>query len=329
MLSHQIPNPKSQRLRLVFMGTPDFAVPSLQVLIDRHAPVVGVFTQPDQPSGRGMVMRAPPVKMLAESHGIPVFQPAKLRVPGVLEQLQVWQPDLIIVAAYGKILPNAILDLPPQGCINVHASLLPKYRGAGPIQWAIARGESETGITIMRISERMDSGDILLQKAISITINDTGGTLHDKLAQLGAVALHEALQFLQQGQLLARPQNEAEVTYAPLIKKEDGRIDWSREAVVIERHIRAFNPWPSAYTTINGKLLKIFAAQVESQPHSASATPGSIIEVTPVSLVIATGTEALALTEVQLEGKKRLPIEDFLRGYPVSAGLMLGADSRS
>jgi methionyl-tRNA formyltransferase len=306
------------------MGTPDFAVPSLQILIDRGFPVIGVFTQPDQPSGRGMAMHAPPVKRLAEEHGIPVFQPAKLRVPEVREQLHAWQPDLIVVAAYGKILPNVILDLPPQGCINVHASLLPKYRGAGPIQWAIARGESETGITIMRISERMDSGDILLQKVIPISPQDTGGTLHDKLAQLGAVALDDALTLLQQGKLIARPQNEAEVTYAPLIKKEDGRIDWHREAVVIERHIRAFNPWPSAYTTINGKLLKIFAAQVEPQVNSTSQAPGSILEVTPVSLIIATGTTALALTEVQLEGKKRLAIEEFLRGHPLSPGMRLG-----
>lgn len=323
MSSNQIPDPKPQRL--VFMGTPDFAVPSLKILIDRGLSVVGVFTQPDQPSGRGMAMHAPPVKVLAESHGIPVFQPAKLRMPGVLEQLQAWHPDLIVVAAYGKILPNAILDLPPQGCINVHASLLPKYRGAGPIQWTIARGESETGITIMRISERMDSGDILLQKAIPITAQDTGGTLHDKLAQLGAVALDEALQLLQEGKLIARPQNEAEVTYAPLIKKEDGRIDWSREAVVIEHHIRAFNPWPSAYTTVNGKLLKIFAAQVEPQTRDTALAPGTIIKITPVSLVIATGAGALALSEVQLEGKKRLAIEEFLRGYPLSSDARLGS----
>jgi methionyl-tRNA formyltransferase len=274
-------------------------------------------------------MHAPPVKVLAESHGIPVFQPAKLRVPGVLEQLHAWQPDLIVVTAYGKILPNSILDLPPQGCINVHASLLPKYRGAGPIQWAIARGETETGITIMRISEQMDSGDILLQKTIAIAPDDTGGSLHDKLARLGAEALGEALSLLKQGQLVARQQTETDVTYAPLIKKEDGRIDWSREAVVIERHIRAFNPWPSAYTTVHGKLLKIFAARVESQPRLSSAAPGTITETTPVSLAIATGAGALALTEVQLEGKKRLPIEEFLRGYPLTPGLVLGSEARS
>ncbi len=329
MSSYQLPTPNSQLLRVVFMGTPDFAVPSLQKLLAGEDIVVGVMTQPDQPSGRGMAMRAPPVKLLAASRGIPVFQPAKLRVPGVLEQLHVWHPDLIIVAAYGKILPNAILDLPPLGCINVHASLLPKYRGAGPIQWAIARGETETGITIMRISERMDSGDMLLQKAIPIAPDDTGGSLHDKLAQFGADTLGEALRLLKQGQLVARPQNEADATYAPLIKKEDGRIDWSREAIVIERHIRAFNPWPSAYTTVNGKLLKIFAAHVESHSRHSSAAPGTITEITPVSLVVATGAEALALTEVQLEGKKRLPIEEFLRGYSLAPGLTLGSETRS
>ncbi len=316
-------------MRLVFMGTPDFAVPSLQVLITGNDPVVGVFTQPDQPAGRGMAMHAPPVKTLAESRGIPVFQPAKLRVSGVLEQLRAWQPDLIVVAAYGKILPNSILNLPPQGCINVHASLLPKYRGAGPIQRAIAQGETETGITIMRISERMDSGDILLQKAMPISPQDTGGLLHDRLAQLGADTLGEALRLLKDGRLVARPQNEAEVTYAPLIKKEDGRIDWTQSATVIERRIRAFNPWPSAYTTVNGKMLKIFSAQVEPHVRPGSATPGTITEVTPVSLCVVTGAGVLALTEIQLEGKKRLPIEDFLRGYPLSPDLILGADSRS
>jgi methionyl-tRNA formyltransferase len=307
------------------MGTPEFAVPSLQTLLTGEDQVVGVVTQPDQPSGRGMALHAPPVKVLATAHNVPVFQPAKLREPGVLEQLQAWQPDLIVVAAYGKILPSAILTLPPHGCINVHASLLPQYRGAAPIQWAIARGESETGVTIMRISERMDTGDILLQKAIPITDTDTGGTLHDKLSQLGAEALREALRLLKQGQLVARPQNEAEATYAPLIKKEDGRIDWNQDAVTIARRIRAFNPWPSAYTTLHGKLLKILAARPQqSHPH-LSSPPGTTIEVTPVSLVVATGAGCLSLEEIQLEGKKRLPIEEFLKGSHLTPGLALGA----
>lgn len=320
-LQSPIPSP----LRLVFMGTPEFAVPSLRVLLNGEDPVVGVVTQPDQPAGRGMSLHAPPIKALATSHNVPVFQPTKLRVPGVLEQLQAWQPDLIVVAAYGKILSTSILTLPPLGCINVHASLLPKYRGAGPIQWAIARGETETGITIMGISKRMDSGDILLQKMIPIAHNDTGGTLHDKLAQLGAEALKEAISLLKHGHLVAHPQNEAEATYAPLIKKEDGRIDWSQNAVTIERRIRAFNPWPSAYTTLSGKLLKIIAARVEEAlPHS-SIVPGTVIEITPVSLSVATGAGVLSLIEVQLEGKRRLPVEEFLKGHRLEPGLVLGS----
>jgi methionyl-tRNA formyltransferase len=315
-------------MRLVFMGTPDFAVPSLQTLLEGEDHVVGVIAQPDQPAGRGMALRAPPVKRLAQVHHLPVFQPTKLRAPEVLAQLHAWQPDLIVVAAYGKILPTTILTLPPHGCINVHASLLPKYRGAAPIQWSIACGETETGITIMRISEQMDAGDILLQKAIAIADSDTGGTLHNKLAALGAQALREALTLLKQGQLIARSQNEAEATYAPLIKKEDGRINWSEDAVTIERRIRAFNPWPSAYTTLDSKLLKIFAAQVVKQEEAgkpaAQFSPGTVVAVTVESLIVAVGADFLALNEVQLEGKKRLLIGEFLKGYRLAPGLVLG-----
>lgn len=306
------------------MGTPEFAVPSLQALLDSDDSVVGVFTQPDQPSGRGMVLHAPPVKVLATAHALPVFQPAKLREPDVLEQLRLWQPDLIVVVAYGKMLPQAILALPPLGCINVHASLLPKYRGAAPIQWAIARGERETGVTIMRISERMDAGDVFLQKTIPIAATDTGGSLHDKLAVLGASALIETLRLLKAGLVKAHPQNEAEATYAPLIAKEDGHIDWRQDADTIERRIRAFNPWPSAYTTVHGKHLKLFAARGEPSSFYPPSPPGTVVEVTPVSLVVATGSGVLALEEVQLQGKKRLPVTEFLKGYRIEPGLVLG-----
>jgi methionyl-tRNA formyltransferase len=305
------------------MGTPEFAVPSLQVLLDGQDVVVGVVTQPDQPSGRGMILHAPPVKKLAEAYQVPVFQPAKLRTPEALEPFRAWQPDLIVVAAYGRMLPNSVLTLPPLGCINVHASLLPKYRGAAPIQWAIAEGEEETGVTIMRISERMDTGDILLQKAIPIEADDTGGSLHDKLSTLGAEALRETLQLLKQGQLLARPQNEADATYTPIIKKEDGRIDWRLSAITIERRIRAFNPWPSAYTTFGGKLLKVFKAHLEAQPLRTHVNPGTVTEVSPVHLLVATGDGQLSLLEVQLEGKRRMPIEEFLRGHPIQQGALL------
>jgi methionyl-tRNA formyltransferase len=312
-------------LRLVFMGTPEFAVPSLHALLAGEDTVVGVVTQPDQPSGRGMVLHAPPVKVLAADHHVPVFQPAKLREPGVLERLQAWQPELIVVVAYGKILPPSILTLPTYGCINVHASLLPKYRGAAPIQWAIVRGEGETGITIMCISERMDAGDILLQKILPIAAHETGGSLHDTLSQLGAEALTEALTLLKQGRLIPRPQNEADVTYAPQIKKEDGRVDWNQDANSMERRVRAFNPRPSAYTMLHGKLLKIFAATpAHVFPHPLPP-PGTVVEVTPTSLLVATRASCLALTEVQLEGKKRMAVEEFLKGHPLKPGTLLGA----
>ena len=315
----------TQPLRLVFMGTPDFAVPSLQALLDGEDTVVGVCTQPDQPAGRGMVLRPSPVKVCALAHQVPVFQPPKLRsVPEVLEQLTTWHPDLIVIAAYGKILPTTILDLPLHGCINVHASLLPKYRGAAPIQWAIADGEAETGITIMQVSQQMDAGDILLQKATPITPHETGGSLHDKLATLGAEALSEALALFKQKKLVAQPQDEAQVTYAALIKKEDGRIDWTQDAVRIERRIRAFHPWPSAFTTVQGKLLKIYSARVEQSPVSSSV-PGTMLASAPDQLLIATGSGALALEEVQLAGKKRLPIAAFLKGHPQTPGTVFGA----
>ena len=314
----------TQPLRLVFMGTPDFAVPSLRALLDGEDAVVGVCTQPDQPAGRGMALRPSPVKVCALEHQVPVFQPPKLRrVPAVLAQLTSWQPDLIVIAAYGKILPPPILDLPPHGCINVHASLLPKYRGAAPIQWAIADGETETGITVMQVSQQMDAGAILLQKATPITHSETGGSLHDKLAVLGAEALREALALFRQDKLVARPQDETQVSYAALIKKEDGRIDWSQDASSIERRIRAFHPWPSAFTTGQGKLLKIYSARLEQSPISPAA-PGSVLASAPNQLLIATGSGALALEEVQLAGKKRLPIAAFLKGYPQAPGTVFG-----
>lgn len=305
------------------MGTPAFAVPSLRTLLAGEDVVVGVVTQPDQPAGRGMVVHAPPVKVLAQASGVPVFQPAKLRAPGVLDHLKAWAPDLIIVAAYGKMLPSDVLTLPPYGCINVHASLLPKYRGAAPIQWAIVAGEQETGVTIMRISERMDAGDILLQRSIPLAPDETGGSLHNKLATLGADTLRDALVLLRQGKLVAQPQEESQATYAPLIKKEDGRIDWRQDATSIERRIRAFSPWPSTFTFLHGKLLKIFSAQIDTRA-SSPAAPGAVVEVSPTGLLVATGAGCLSLREVQLEGKKRLPVAEFLKGFPLAPGIVLG-----
>ena len=232
----------SRPLRLVFMGTPEFAVPALQALLESEDTVVGVVCQPDKPAGRRLDLHAPPVKDCARVHAVPVFQPQNIRTPEALEHLHGWRPDLIVIAAYGKIIPKTMLDLPLCGCINIHASLLPKYRGAAPMQWAIAQGETHSGITIMQVNEQLDAGDILLQKSVALRPDETGGSLHDTLAALGAQALLAALTLFKQGKLVATPQDQAAVTYAPLLKKEDGEIDWTRSAVNIERRIRAYHP---------------------------------------------------------------------------------------
>ena len=318
----------SRPLRLVFMGTPDFAVPSLQALLDGEDEVVGVISQPDKPAGRRMVLHAPPVKVCALAHGVPIFQPDSIRTDDVIERLRTWRPDLIVVVAYGKILPAAVLALPRGGCINVHASLLPEYRGAAPIQWAIARGETRTGVTIMQINEKMDAGDILLQKTVVLKSDETGGSLHDTLANLGSHALVEAIRGLKTGRLTAVPQDESAATYAPRLRKEDGEIDWSRPAVQIERRIRAFHPWPSAYTWLAGKRLKILAAHVQNgerrDSRSPSTAPGTIIDLHDDFLSIATGDRNLGIGAVQLQGKKALPIAAFVKGHRLVPGDRLG-----
>ena len=309
-------------MRLVFFGTPDFAVPSLRALLaSRHA-VVGVVCQPDRPAGRGQHLAVPPVKRVAAEAGVPVLQPEKVRTVEFLDALRAWMPELIVVAAYGRILPAAILDLPPHGCVNVHASLLPKYRGAAPIQWAILRGEPATGITIMQMVEEMDAGGILLQRDTAIGPAETGGELQTRLAQLGADLLLEALDRLEGGTLRPTPQDEAAATFAPMIHKEDGRIDWSRPAVEIARAVRAFNPWPSAFTTLGGKVLKIHSAHaVEGR---ATPIPGTVLAVAD-GLAVATGKGRLVVGELQVEGRKRLLVRDFVRGGQVTPGVVLGS----
>ncbi len=317
-----IPLSQSLPLRLVFMGTPEFAVPALQALLQSEDTVVGVVCQPDKPAGRRLDLHAPPVKDCAHTHAVPVFQPQKIRTPEALEHLHGWRPDLIVVAAYGKILPKTILDLPAFGCINIHASLLPKYRGAAPMQWAIAQGETHSGVTIMRVSEELDAGDILLQKSVALKPDETGGSLHDTLAALGAQALLEAMTLFKQGKLVATPQDKDAVTYAPLLKKEDGEIDWTRSAVSIERRIRAFHPWPSSFTWLGNKRLKILAAHLSTV--EASDIPGAIINRQDKALTVATGQGSLTLDRVQLEGKKALPIAAFLAGHDLKPGDRLG-----
>ena len=308
-------------MRIVFFGTPEFAVPALEALIEGPDHVAAVVCQPDKPAGRGQHLAVPPVKRLALAAGVPVLQPAQLRTPDFAEVLRPLAPDLIVVAAYGKILPQSLLKLPPLGCINVHASLLPKYRGAAPIQWAILCGERTTGITIMQMNERMDAGDILAQHETHIGDAETYGELQERLAELGASILLEALVELCVGRLHARAQSEADVTLAPMIKKDDGRIDWTQSAVHIARMVRAFNPWPSAFTHLGGKLLKIHCAHARSD--AARAAPGTVAD-TRGAVVVATGDGELELSEVQLEGRKRMSGAEFARGGHLTMGTVLG-----
>ena len=291
------------------MGSPEFAVPTLLALA-RDYPVVGVVTQPDRPAGRGRKPTPPPVKRLALELGIPVMQPRRLRAPEAFEQLRAWQPDLIVVAAYGQILRPNVLQLPLYGCINVHASLLPRWRGASPIQHAILHGDAETGITIMLMDEGMDTGPILAQEALPIAPDDTAGTLSPKLSALGALLLLETIPGYLTGATQPQPQPEEGVTYAPLLKKEDGRLNFTEPAAALARRVRAFNPWPGTFTEWQGKLLKIHRAHAAAQP-----SPGTgehlIVAGKPA---IGTGEGVLVLDEVQPAGKKPMPGEVFLRG---------------
>lgn len=306
--------------RIVFMGTPAFACPSLETLLAGPDPVVGVVCQPDRPRGRGLAVAAPEVKTLAEAHGLPVLQPTKVRTPEFLGALRDLAPDLIVVAAYGRILPRPVLDLPPHGCINVHASILPRHRGAAPIQHAIAAGDAESGVTIMAMSEEMDAGDVLLIRRTPIESDDTGGTLGTRLAALGAEALGVAIAGLKEGSVRPVPQPSEGITFAPRIEREHTRLDWTRPAEVLARTVRAFAPEPAAFTTLDGATLKVLAA--EARP--ASGPPGVVLEAGPRGLVVGTGEGSLALLEVQLQGKRRMPIEAFLAGRRVAAGACLG-----
>jgi methionyl-tRNA formyltransferase len=307
-------------MRVVFMGTPSFAVPTLEALIASPHEVAAAVCQPDRPAGRGQRLAVPPVKVVAEAHGVPVQQPETLRTAAAVADIAATGPEVVVVAAYGKILPRALLDLPPRGCVNVHASLLPRYRGAAPIQWAILHGERETGITIMQINERMDAGDILLQRATAIGEHETYGELQDRLALLGAPLLLEALEALERGTLRGVPQDEAQATLAPRLDKAAGAIDWSQPAVAIERRVRAFNPWPSAYTRLGGQQLKIHRASVMPD---GRGEPGSVIAVDGAP-VVACGADALRLDEVQVEGRQRLSGEVFARGARLQVGAVLG-----
>ena len=304
-------------MRLVFCGTPDFAVPTLEKLIEAGHDVCLVLTRPDKPKGRSGALAPSPVKECALSHGIEVYQPANMRGDDTYEKLKNTGADAIIVAAYGVIIPKRVLELPKYGCINVHASLLPAYRGAAPIQWAVIDGLEETGTTIMQMGEGLDTGDIIAQEKITIEKDETGGSLFDRLAEQGAALLVKTLDNIDS--IKRTPQPEKSTTdYARMIKKEDGLIDWSRPAKAIECQVRGMDPWPSAYTHVNGKTLKVWKAEVREDESDAPA--GTVLK-SDKELVVKAGTDALSLKEVQLEGKKRMKAEDFLRGYRISEGV--------
>jgi methionyl-tRNA formyltransferase len=315
-------------MRLVFMGTPDFAAASLEALLRSDDSVVGVVTQPDRPKGRGHILTPSPVKLLAQREQIPLLQPFKMKEPEFLHALAGWKPDLIAVAAFGRILPPVILSLPPRGCINVHGSLLPKYRGAGPIQWAIINGETETGITTMVMDEGMDTGAMLLQEAVPITPDDTAGTLSPRLAEMGGRLLVETIAQLKAGTLVPRPQDTSQATLAPLLKKEDGVIDWALPAIALGNRVRGLSPWPGAYTTVaGGNNLTIWRAL--ALPGPVTKPPGAIVALSNKAIHVATGDGILAVMELQPANSRRMAVAQYLAGHPIAVGLRLGGPALS
>lgn len=314
-------------MRVVYIGTGDIGLPTLEMLcVSAEHHVLAVVTQPDKPVGRHQELQAPPVKQLAMRYHAPIFQPVKIRERSAIEQIQFLRPDVIVVMAYGQILPPEILQIPSIACLNLHASLLPRHRGAAPIQAAIEAGDRESGITVMYMAQGLDTGDILLKQSVRIDSRETGGSLHDKLAKLAPNALREALLLLKQGRAPRIPQNDAEATYAAKLTREHGQIIWSDSPEVIERKIRAMNPWPSAYTTLpteDGlKKLKVFASANNTR---AAGKPGEVLQTDKNGILVAAGQGGLVLQEIQLEGKRRMSAKDFLLGHPIAPGTLLGA----
>ncbi len=305
-------------MRIVFMGTPDFAVPSLQRLLDDGYEIAGVFTQPDKPKGRGYKLAPPPVKELALLHQLPVFQPEKMKDGTALELLQKLAPELIVVVAFGRILPKEILELPRYGCINVHGSLLPKYRGAAPIQWSVLNGDHTAGVTTMYMAEGLDTGDMILSHRVEIGPDETSGELYARLAELGADALSETVRLIAKGEAPRTPQEDAASCYAPMLTKELARIDFTRSAAEVHHLICGMNPWPVAHTLLGGKLLKVYRARTAD----SSGAPGCVID--PHRLIVGCGSGAVELLEIQAEGSKRMPAADYLRGHPIADGMILG-----
>lgn len=303
-------------MRIVFMGTPDFAAASLNVLLQTAHEIVGVFTQPDRPKGRGMALSICPVKALALEHGLPVWQPESLRAPEVLEQLRSLRPDLIAVVAYGRILPEEILTLPPLGCVNVHGSLLPKYRGSAPVQWAILNGDRVTGVSTMFLAERMDAGDVIFTEETEIGEYETSGELFDRLKDVGAALLCKTIDAIECGTAPRIPQNEAEATYTRMLDKSMCPIDWDRSPREIVKHICGLQPWPVATAEIDGAVFRVFAAEY-TQRHTKK-TPGTIVAAGKAGIEFACGGgETLCVTELQAPGKKRMAASEYLLGHPI------------
>lgn len=304
------------------MGTPDFAVGALEAIINAGHEVTLVVTQPDRQKGRGKEVQFTPVKECALKYGIPVFQPNRIKTEESVAELKKWEADIYVVAAFGQILSKEILDMPKYGCVNIHASLLPKYRGAAPIQWSVINGDKESGVTIQQMNEGVDTGDIILQKIITLDKKETGESLFDRLAVLGAEAIVEALESIENGTATRTPQNEAESTHAKMLSKEMGQINFGKKAEEIERLIRGLNSWPSAFSRWNGKSLKIWDADVVEA--KAQEAPGTIIQVDKTSITVICGENALQINSVQMEGKKRMDVKDFLLGYHMEVGMKLG-----
>ncbi|HWP22667.1 MAG TPA: methionyl-tRNA formyltransferase [Candidatus Binatia bacterium] len=307
---------------IVFMGTPAIAAATLAELVKGPDKVVGVVTQPDRPSGRGQQTRPSPLRRFAERSGIPVIAPEKIRTAEFLDRLRQWNPEMIVVVAYGRILPKSVLELAPRGCLNVHYSLLPKYRGAAPAAWTIINGESEGGVTTMQLVEKMDAGPIYLQEKIPLAPDETTGSLQEKLTPIGARLLLETLRRLKEGSLEPIEQDESKATFAPMLKKEDGRIDWSRAAMEIERRVRGFDPWPGSFTHVKGKLLKVHRVKLVAAAFRAA--PGEVVKADRDGFWVHTGDGVISLEEVQLENKKRLPGVEFIKGARIKAGDRLG-----
>ncbi len=311
--------------RIVFMGTPEFAVPALEALHDNGYKITTVVTRPDRPKGRGQRVVASPIKKVATTFGYCVLQPVSAGETWFEEKLAALNPDLLVVVAYGQILSKSVLTIPHFGAINIHASLLPKYRGPAPIQWAVINGDAHTGVTTMWIDEGMDTGDILLKAEIQINPDETSASLNDKLAHKGAGLLLNTLEELKSGHLLATRQDNSKASYAPFLKKQDGLIEWNKTADKLDCLIRGMDPWPGAFTFLFGKRLKIFTA--EHLHKTTQQQPGTVLEGFAGDLEVATGRGILSLKEVQLESGKRLAIDDFLRGYPVAPGTLLGINA--